>query len=265
MVFRVYVEKKPEFASEARALLADANGMLGIQGLEKVRVINRYDAEGVDGELFEYAKRNVFSEPQLDMVSDRVDTEGAAAVFAVEPLPGQFDQRADSAAQCIQIISRKERPLVATAKVYVLYGKVSDKDVESVKRFVINPVECRETDDTLPETLRVEYAVPKEVSTLTGFSTMDEKELQGFVSAYGLAMDADDVRFCRDYFASEHRDPTLTLEKLSCGSRTAGKNGETRQSHGRCHHCRKTASQRGKTAQPRRIGGNQRLYRQNQG
>ena len=210
MVFRVYVEKKPEFASEARALLADANGMLGIQGLEKVRVINRYDAEGVDGELFEYAKRNVFSEPQLDMVSDRVDTEGAAAVFAVEPLPGQFDQRADSAAQCIQIISRKERPLVATAKVYVLYGKVSDKDVESVKRFVINPVECRETDDTLPETLRVEYAVPKEVSTLTGFSSMDEKELQGFVSAYGLAMDADDVRFCRDYFASEHRDPTLT-------------------------------------------------------
>lgn len=210
MVYRVFVEKKPELAAEARALFADATGMLGICGLNKVRVVNRYDVEGVDGELFEYAKRNIFSEPQLDVVSDEIAEDGAVAVFGVEPLPGQFDQRADSAAQCIQIVSCKERPLVSTAKIYLLYGDITKSDVEKIKKFVINPVECREAGFELPATLKAEYAVPTEVETLNGFISLDEKGLSDFVKKYGLAMDADDVRFCRDYFASEKREPTLT-------------------------------------------------------
>ena len=156
MVYRVFVEKKPELAAEARALFADATGMLGIRGLNKVRVVNRYDVEGVDGELFEYAKRNIFSEPQLDVVSDEIAEDGAVAVFGVEPLPGQFDQRADSAAQCIQIVSCKERPLVATAKIYLLYGDITKSDVEKRKKFVINPVDCREAGVELPATLKAE-------------------------------------------------------------------------------------------------------------
>ena len=207
-VFRIYVEKKPEFAVEADGVRRDIE-TLGIKA-ESVRLFNRYDVEGVDGELFEYAKRNIFSEPQLDVVSDEIAEDGAVAVFGVEPLPGQFDQRADSAAQCIQIVSCKERPLVATAKIYLLYGDISKSDVEKIKKFVINPVECREAGFGLPATLKAEYAVPTEVETLNGFISLDEKGLGDFVKKYGLAMDADDVRFCRDYFASEKREPTLT-------------------------------------------------------
>lgn len=210
MVYRIFVEKKEGLAAEAAALKAEAVGTLGISALEKVRVINRYDVEGVDDALFGYAVRNVFSEPQLDDVSEEADCEGARAVFAVEPLPGQFDQRADSAAQCIQIISQKEKPLVAAAKIYVLYGGLTDEDIGKIKKFVINPVECREAELSLPVTLKREYAVPSEVETLHGFISLDENGLAGFVNKYGLAMDADDVRFCRDYFASEGREPTLT-------------------------------------------------------
>ena len=210
MVFRVFVEKKPELAAEARALYADITGMLGVKGIEKVRVINRYDVEGVDEELFAYAKRNIFSEPQLDVVTDEAEVAGACAVFGVEPLPGQFDQRADSAAQCIQILSQKEKPLVATAKIYALYGKVSADETEKIKKFVINPVECREASMEKPATLKAQYAIPTEVETLKGFVSLDEKGFSDFVKKYGLAMDADDVRFCRDYFASENREPTLT-------------------------------------------------------
>ena len=210
MVYRVFVEKKPELAAEARALLADAVGTLGISGLKAVRIVNRYDVEGVDAELFDYAKRNIFSEPQLDIVSAALDERGAAAVFAVEPLPGQFDQRADSAAQCIQIASQKEKPLVATAKVHLLYGNITAEDAERIKRYVINPVECREAGFGLPETLKAQFAVPTEVATVEGFLDLEGKDFEAFAKKYSLAMDADDVRFCRDYFRSERRDPTLT-------------------------------------------------------
>ena len=131
--------------------------MLGVRGLTRVRVINRYDVEGAEGGLMEYAERNIFSEPQLDDVSGTLECEGAAAVFGVEPLPGQFDQRADSAAQCIQLVSQGEKPVVRTAKFYVLYGDVSAEDIAKIKKFVINPVECREADFALPDTLRTEY------------------------------------------------------------------------------------------------------------
>ena len=214
MVNRIFVEKKPSLAAEARALYAEAVGMLGVKGLEKVRVVNRYDVEGADGELLEYAKRNIFSEPQLDDVSAALDREGACAVFGVEPLPGQFDQRADSAAQCIQLVSQGEKPVVRTAKFYVLYGDLKGGDVDKIKKFVINPVESREASEELPSTLKAEYPAPADVEVLHGFISMGEDGLAEFVKKYGLAMDADDVRFCRDYFASEKRDPTLTEVRM---------------------------------------------------
>ncbi len=209
MVYRIYVEKKPGLDNEAQALLNDARTLLGIRNLEKVRLLNRYDAENMDRELFDYAVRTVFSEPQLDIASEEADTEGAK-VFAVEFLPGQFDQRADSAAQCIQIISQGERPLIRSAKLYALYGSLTDAELAEIKKYVINPVEAREAALEKPETLKTEYAVPTEVRTLTGFTALDRAGLERFVEQYGLAMDADDIAFCQEYFRGERRDPTIT-------------------------------------------------------
>ena len=209
MVYRVYVEKKPGLDNEARALLNDARSLLGIEGLENVRLVNRYDAEKISEELFSYAVSTVFSEPQLDIASENVDF-GDAVVFAVEYLPGQFDQRADSAAQCIQIISCLERPIVHSAKVYALYGKLSESDVHAIKKYVINPVEAHEASLEKPETLAVDYEIPTGVRTLEGFNALSEAELAAFVRDYGLAMDADDIACCQDYFRSENREPTIT-------------------------------------------------------
>lgn len=209
MVYRVFVEKKKELAHEAKALLSDAKTLLGISGLEDVRIINRYDAENISDELFDYAKKTVFSEPQLDILSDNPDL-GGAYVFAVEYLPGQFDQRADSASQCIQIISQGERPLIRTAKVYALYGALTEDDIKEIKKYVINPVEAREATLDKPETLNIKYDIPTEVKTLDGFTKLNRAGLEEFVKSYGLAMDADDIAFCQQYFISEHRDPTIT-------------------------------------------------------
>ena len=209
MVYRIFVEKKKELANEAKALLGDAKNLLGIKNLTDVRVINRYDAENITKELFDYAVKTVFSEPQLDIASEEINTDGAT-VFAVEYLPGQFDQRADSAAQCIQIISQGDRPLIRSAKVYALYGELTEKDIDEIKKYVINPVEAREAALEKFDTLKVDYAVPTTVKTLDGFNSYDEAELAKFVENYGLAMDKDDIKFCQDYFKSEHRDPTLT-------------------------------------------------------
>ena len=187
MVYRVFVEKKKGLANEARALLSDAKNLLGIEALENVRVINRYDAENITQELFDYAKKTVFSEPQLDLVFDALDLEGAN-VFAVESLPGQFDQRADSAAQCIQIISQGERPLIRTAKIYALYGNLYACEIEQIKKYVINPVECREASMELPETLAIQTKTPRDVATMHGFIKLDRAGLEEFVQQYGLAM-----------------------------------------------------------------------------
>ena len=209
MVYRVFVEKKPGLDNEARALLSDAKNLLGIDRLERVRLLNRYDAENISAELFDYARRTVFSEPQLDITTDEAELEGAE-VFAVEYLPGQFDQRADSAAQCIQIISCGDRPLVHSAKVYALYGELTKDDIETVKKYVINPVEAHEASLEKPETLEVKYDIPTSVQTLDGFNSLSAEELAAFVKRYGLAMDADDIACCQDYFKSEKRDPTIT-------------------------------------------------------
>ena len=210
MVYRIFVEKKAELAHEAKALLNDAQNLLGITALENVRIFNRYDAENITEELFGYAVNTVFSEPQLDIATGDVDLPGAT-VFAVEPLPGQFDQRADSAAQCIQIISQGERPLIRTAKVYALYGKLTQADIEAIKKYVINPVECREASLERPETLAVEYAAPESVATVTGFTALNEKGLSELLDSLGLAMDLDDLKFLQNYFRDEEkRDPTIT-------------------------------------------------------
>ncbi len=208
MVYRVYVEKKPGLTHEANNLCADICGFLGITGLQSVRVINRYDVENIDPALFDYARTAVFSEPQVDNVFDTLEAEGT--VFAVEYLPGQFDQRADSAAQCIQIISQGERPLVRSAKVYVLNGDLSADEVTAIKKYVINPVESREASFDLPDTLKIDYAIPTTVETLTGFNALDTAGLDAFRSSHGLAMDLDDIAFCQNYFRSEGREPTIS-------------------------------------------------------
>ncbi|MBE6916628.1 MAG: phosphoribosylformylglycinamidine synthase [Ruminococcaceae bacterium] len=209
MVYRVYVEKKPGQTHEATGLAKEVQEFLQIKGLTSVRVLNRYDAENLEKTLFDYAVNTVFSEPQVDDV--RFDVPTGKVVFAVEPLPGQFDQRADSAAQCIQILGQCERPTVRSAKVYVLEGDLSADDVAAIKKHVINPVECREASLEMPETLAAEYAVPERVATVNGFIAMDESALAALLERLGLAMDLDDLKFLQNYFAGEeHRDPTIT-------------------------------------------------------
>ena len=208
MVYRVYVEKKKELAKEAADLCHEVRELLQIRSLTGVRIINRYDVEHIEKDLFDYAVKTVFSEPQLDVASETMEAHGA--VFATEYLPGQFDQRADSAAQCIQIISQGERPLVRTAKVYVLEGALTEEEVEAVKKYVINPVEAREAAMAKPETLRVEYPIPETVKTLEGFLDLDREGLENLVKTLGLAMDLDDIAFCQTYFRQEGRCPTIT-------------------------------------------------------
>ena len=210
MVYRVYVEKRPELAHEANTLRDDLRSLLQIKGLTGLRIQNRYDVENLDRDLFDYAVKTVFSEPQLDITTSDLGDTADSVVFAVEYLPGQFDQRADSAAQCIQIISQGDRPSVRTAKVYRLYGDLSDADVAAIKKYVINPVESREASLDPVDTLQIAYDIPTTVQTLDGFCDLDEAGLAGFIAQYGLAMDLGDITFCRDYFRGEHRDPTIT-------------------------------------------------------
>ena len=213
MVYRIFVEKKQELANEAKALYSDIVSFLGITALRKVRVFNRYDVENIDKDLFEYCINTVFSEPMLDNTYEKLDSVGAF-VFAVEYLPGQFDQRADSAAQCIQLISQKERPTVRTAKVYLLYGALSESEIAKIKKHVINPVESREASLEKPETLSTIWQMPTSVETLEGFCALDREGLCEFIAAKGLAMDIDDITFCQQYFISEKRNPTITEIKM---------------------------------------------------
>ena len=213
MVYRLYVEKKNEFANEAKSLKNDLVNLLGINSLTDLRIINRYDVENIDKDLFDYSKTTVFSEPQLDNYWEE-DDFGGENVFAVEFLPGQFDQRANSASECLQLISKKERPLVKTAKVYVLLGNVTEEEKEKIKKYVINPVEAREATLKKYETLKNEYSVPEMVKTLNGFCELDENGLNDFLSENGLAMDIDDLKLTQNYFKSEDRDPTITEIKM---------------------------------------------------
>ena len=214
MVYRVYVEKKPEFANEAASLKNDIKTLLGID-VDDIRIINRYDAQNIDEALFNDCISKVFSEPQLDNaardIAELIGYNADCKVFAVEALPGQFDQRADSAEQCIQILSQGDRPIVKCAKNYVVYGDISDEKLDAIKKYVINPVEAREAELGMPETLEMDYDIPETVDTVEGFIDMDEAGRVEFIKNYGLAMDEADLTFCENYFRdTEKRNPTIT-------------------------------------------------------
>lgn len=214
MVFRVYVEKKPGFDVEAQQLAGELRTILGMTGLESVRIVNRYDVEGISAELFAQATPTVFSEPQVDVVSNDLPDFGDAKVFATEFLPGQFDQRADSASECIQLISQGERPTVRSAKLYALSGELTDADVDAIKHYVINPVEAREASLAVKETLKTAVPTPGKVEVIAGFNEMDAAAGQKFIDERGLAMDLADLEFCQKYFSAEKREPTITEIKV---------------------------------------------------
>ena len=213
MVYRIFVEKRPGLSPEAGNLLGDLRGFLGIAGLEGVRILNRYDVEGISPAVYEKAKHIVFSEPQVDEIWDETFPEPRSlhCLLAVEALPGQFDQRADSCAQCIQLMAGVERPLVAHAKVYLLEGKLDGGGLEKIKHYLINPVESREASLEKPETLARSHDAPPMVETLSGFTGLDQAGLAALLEKLGLAMDLDDLAFLQAYFRdTEHRDPTIT-------------------------------------------------------
>jgi phosphoribosylformylglycinamidine synthase len=212
VIRRIFVEKKEGFDVEAQALFADLKENLGIKGIEGVRLINRYDIYGITDEEYEKSRFVVFSEPPVDHVYDEelLVAEGDR-IFAVEYLPGQYDQRADSAAQCMQLLTQKECPVILSAKVIVLQGKVSDEELAKIKAYCINPVESREAILEKPENLGMQVETPNDVETLKGFIALDSRELEGLREKLGLAMSFADFQFCQNYFKNtEKRNPTLT-------------------------------------------------------
>ncbi len=213
MVYRIYVEKKPGFDGEAKGLQEELVSLLGIEHLTSLRLLNRYDVEGISSELFTQCSTTVFSEPPVDFIYSQIPAHDGVA-FAVEYLPGQFDQRADSASECIQLISQGDRPLVRSARVYLLEGALTDEELAAIKKYVINPVEAREASLEEKATLKMEYAVPTEVAVLNGFNELDAEGLSKFRSEQGLAMDDGDIAFCQKYFREEQRDPTITEIKM---------------------------------------------------
>lgn len=209
-VYRIFVEKRPGFAVEADGVLSDLKTALRPEGLTGLRILNRYDVEGITEEQFAQARNTVFSEPQVDTVYDEMP-ECDGRIIAVEYLPGQFDQRADSCAQCIQLLTQGERPKVRTARLFYLSGDISDETFEKIKAYLINPVECREASLEKPLSLRDAYQRPGKVKILKNFTNLTHDQLGEIIKEFGLAMDTDDLEFCRDYFRdTEHRDPTMT-------------------------------------------------------
>ena len=208
---RLFVEKKDAFAVEAHGLLADLRNNLGMSNLTGMRIVNRYDVMGLSDEEFAMAKQLVLSEPPVDnVVEEELPLAAGEAAFAVELLPGQYDQREDFAEQCIQLITQKERPMVAAAKVYVLEGELTAEEVEKIKAYCINPIEAREAEQAKPETLISTCEEPEKVKAVTGFLTMSEEEAEALRQSMGLAMSLDDLLWCQKYFNEEHREPTIT-------------------------------------------------------
>ncbi len=211
-VKRVYVEKKPEFAVQAKELEQEVKSYLGIGGVKKLRVLNRYDVENISDETFEKACRGVFAEPPVDLLYLEDFPHGETdRIFSVEYLPGQFDQRADSAVQCVQFIREDELPVIRTATTYVLEGEITEEELEAVKAHCINPVDSRETGLEKPETLVTEYEEPADISVFSGFQQMEEEELKALYDSLGLAMTFRDFQHIQNYFRKEEkRDPSMT-------------------------------------------------------
>ncbi|MDD3242646.1 MAG: phosphoribosylformylglycinamidine synthase [Eubacteriales bacterium] len=209
-VKRIFVEKRPEHAVVADALRQDVKTTLGIRSLERVRVVNRYDVQNLPEDAWGRAVDTILSEPAVDDVTDELTIDTPFA-FAVEYLPGQYDQRADSAAQCMALITEGDQPLVRNATIYLLYGTLSDEEFAAVKKFMINPVDSREASMALPETLKMALPVPADVAVMEGFSALDDKGIEALYATLGLAMTATDLAFVRNYFRDEEkRDPSLT-------------------------------------------------------
>jgi phosphoribosylformylglycinamidine synthase len=211
-VRRIYVEKKAPFAGKAKELKSEIKGYLGIRSVEQVRIFIRYDVENISDEVFEKACRTVFSEPPVDILyREEIEIPDNAKVFSIEALPGQFDQRADSAEQCVRFIKGDEKPVIKTAVTYMLIGNVSDEELKKIQDYTMNPVDSRIAADEKPETLVENYDEPEDVKILDGFKDMPEKELEELYKSLGLAMTFNDFKWIQQYFASdEHRDPTMT-------------------------------------------------------
>ncbi len=211
-VRRIYVEKKEAFAVKARELEEELRGYLGINGLEKTRILIRYDVENISDDIFEKACRSVFSEPPVDdLYLENIEMPKNARCFSVEYLPGQFDQRADSAVQCVQFLKEDEQPLIKTAVTYLLTGTISDDEFDKIKNYCINPVDSRETDLVKPETLVTVFEEPADVASFDGFADMEEEQLKALYDSLGLAMTYQDFLHIQNYYKNdEHRDPTVT-------------------------------------------------------
>lgn len=211
-VKRIFVEKREGFDVEASNLMADLRNNLGLKAIEKVRIINRYDISGLEGESFEKAKNTILSETNADIVYDEVLPEDKDfRVFAMEYLPGQYDQRADSAAQCVQLLTQGERPEVVSAKLIAVKGDISDDEFIKIQHYLINPVESRKASLEKPESLDMKADRPDDVAVVEGFISWNDEDMQKYFDSMGFAMTLSDLKFCRDYFRDdEHRDPTVT-------------------------------------------------------
>lgn len=216
MVRRIYVQKKEGFDVEAKNILQDLQENLQIRGLEEVILVNRYDVSGIDEETYEKAKKTVFSEPQVDVCFDEeYPFMEQDKVFAVEFLPGQFDQRAASLEECLQIISAEKRPIAKSAKVYILKGNITEEELQKIKHYLINSVDSREASLEKPASLEDNMTTPEDVATIEGFTSMTSEELKEILPKYGFAMDLADLTFCQNYFRDvEKRDPTMTEMKM---------------------------------------------------
>lgn len=216
MVKRIYVEKKPEISVEAKGLLKDLKENLLLENLEDLKIVNRYDVEGINDEIFEKAKNTVFSEPQVDeCFEEEYPFAKEDKIFGVEYLPGQFDQRANSLSECLQILTEGERPLAKSAKIYVIKGNINDEELEKIKKYIINPVDSRECTLKKLKTVKDEHPEPKDVAIVEGFIHMTDEDSKKFYDKYGFAMDIEDLKFCQKYFRDvEKRDPSMTEMKM---------------------------------------------------
>lgn len=213
MVKRIYVQKKRGFDVEAKGLLEDIKENLLMENLEDIIVLNRYDVEGITDEVFEEAKNTVFSEPQVDeCFVEGYPFDEKDKVFGVEFLPGQFDQRANSLSECLQILTEGIRPLSKSAKIYILKGDLNNQDVDRIKSYIINPVDSRECMLDKLDSLDEKQEEPQDVAIVEGFISMTDEDAKKFYNKYGFAMDMEDLKFCQKYFRDEEKE-ILQLQK----------------------------------------------------
>lgn len=215
-IYRLFVEKNTNYNVEGEKLLRDIKVNLGITRLDSLRLVNRYDIMGISEKQYYESRNTIFSEPTVDQVYDEeLDVQGYDTVFAIEYLPGQYDQRADSAAQCIQILTEQEKPMVKTAKVIILKGEITKSELDKIKEYCINSVDSREAELVKPKTLQQGFNEAEQVSIVEGFISMNEQNLLEFLKSNNLAMSFLDLKFCRDYFReTEKRNPSITEIKV---------------------------------------------------